>query len=99
MGLSEEQFWRLTPFQWYLYNQAEIEKIKMQNIITLRQYNVVKNMFSSDVDIETWEDILGIEEEVKWKTPDEFDSWEEYKRYINEEYKPWAKARGLLDGE
>ncbi len=86
----------MTPFQLYMRTQAYYERVKKDNIINIRTYNVVKNMFGGK-DVEDFDDIFGVDK-TTWLQPQDFASLEEYNKYLEREYLPYARERGLING-
>lgn len=80
IGITESEFWKLTPFQLYIKTQAYYEKIKKDNIINIRTYNTVRNLFG-DNGIEDFDDIFGVDKQNVLQ-PHDFGSVDEYLNYL-----------------
>ena len=90
IGVKQEEFWTLTPFQFDIKAQADERRYIKNNSILLMIVNTVRSALGGKNKHITFEDILGIE--VKHiKQPEEFNSDEEYIEYCKEE--------GLIDDE
>ena len=90
IGVKQEEFWTLTPFQFDIKTQADERRYIKNNSILLMIVNTVRSALGRKNKHITFEDVLGIE--VKHiKQPEEFNSDEEYIEYCKEE--------GLIDDE
>lgn len=103
LGINYRDFWRYTPFQFYLIVKGNEEKQRFESIPTIALINIVKGMFG-DKDTISYNKLIGKEtiEDMNFKTfhdfrkPDGKTDWEAFNKYLQEEVVPWKKAKGLI---
>ena len=100
LGLTEQEFWKMTPHELYIENQAFETRFKRENIINLQLLNAVSSFLGGKA--LSFDDFLGYKtlKDYNFKTVEDFRegkkvNFEKWNKYIEEVIKPAKKELGL----
>ena len=100
MGLSDDEFWDMTPFELHIENQSFEMKFKREHLLELQLLNTVLSFCGADRT--SFEDVLGYKQlkDLKFKSFEDFVfkgkfNKEKYDEYVKNVVIPTKRKEGL----
>jgi len=99
LGITEKEFWSMTPFKFYLRSRGFEEKVRLESAVNLLLVNTVRSLGKNNAPIQ-FEELLGVMtlKDMNFKTRKHFfkdgkTDWEGWHNYVKTVINPWKEGR------